>query len=97
MGSRIAEEAPLVATTCSKPPEGRSRWALQLLADEMVLLTDHDSLSDETVRRRLAENELKPWQRRMWCGAWGVGRGAWGVGRGARGVGRGAWGVDRAP
>jgi len=21
----------------------------------------------ETVRRRLAENEMKPWQRDMWC------------------------------
>ena len=33
----------------------------------MVKLTDHDSLSRETVRRRLAENHLKPWQRDMWC------------------------------
>src|SRR5271169_2811813 len=30
-------------------------------------LTDHDSLSRETVRRRLAENHLKPWQKDMWC------------------------------
>jgi hypothetical protein len=29
----------------------------------MVKLTDHDSLSRETVRRRLAENHLKPWQK----------------------------------
>lgn len=61
------EEALLVATTCSKPPTGRCRWTLELLADEMVRLTDHDSLSSETVRRRLAENALKPWQKRMWC------------------------------
>jgi hypothetical protein len=33
----------------------------------MVKLTDHDSLSRETVRRRLAENHLKPWQKDMWC------------------------------
>ena len=33
----------------------------------MVKLTDHDSLSRETVRRRLAENHLKPWQKGMWC------------------------------
>jgi transposase len=61
------DEVLLIATACSDPPAGRNRWTLQLLADEMVRLTDHDSLSDETVRRRLAENELKPWQRRMWC------------------------------
>jgi len=33
----------------------------------MVKLTDHDSLSRETVRRRLAENHLKPWQKDMGC------------------------------
>ena len=27
----------------------------------------HDSLSRETVRRRLAENDLKPWRKDMWC------------------------------
>ena len=61
------EEALLVATACSDPPAGRARWTLQLLADEMVRLTDHETLSDETVRRRLSEMDLKPWQKKMWC------------------------------
>ena len=61
------EEALLIATACSRPPEGRARWTLELLAGEMVSLTEHDSLSRETVRRRLNENDLKPWQRDMWC------------------------------
>jgi transposase len=61
------EEALLVATACTNPPEGRVRWTLELLADEMVRLTDHSDLSRETVRRRLGENELKPWRRDMWC------------------------------
>jgi transposase len=61
------EEALLVATACSRPPEGRARWTIELLADEMVRLTDHDSVSRETVRRRLGENELKPWREKMWC------------------------------
>jgi transposase len=61
------EEALLVATACSKPPAGRVRWTLSLLADEMVRLTRHRSLSADTVRRRLAEKELKPWQEKMWC------------------------------
>jgi transposase len=61
------EEALLVATACSNPPAGRARWTLELLADEMVKLTAHESLSRETVRRRLAENRLKPWLRDMWC------------------------------
>src|SRR5215208_7217654 len=61
------EEALLVATACSSPPAGRARWTLELLAGEMVRLTAHESLSRETVRRRLAENALKPWQEKMWC------------------------------
>jgi len=61
------EEALLVATACSSPPAGRARWTLDLLAGEMVKLTEHAALSRETVRRRLAENELKPWRKDMWC------------------------------
>ncbi len=61
------EEALLVATACSSPPEGRCRWTIELLAEEMVRLTAHEALSRETVRRRLAENELKPWRQKMWC------------------------------
>ncbi len=47
------QEALLVATACSKPPRGRARWTLELLAGEMVKLTKHEELSRETVRRRL--------------------------------------------
>jgi hypothetical protein len=61
------QEALLVAPVCSKPPVGRARWTLDLLAGEMVKLTEHDELSRETIRRRLEENELKPWRRDMWC------------------------------
>jgi len=61
------EEALLVATACSSPPAGRARWTLELLAGAMVKLTAHGSLSRETVRRRLAENDLKPWRKDMWC------------------------------
>jgi transposase len=61
------QEALLVATACSKPPAGRARWTLELLADAMVKLTEHAGLSRETVRRRLAENDLKPWRQDMWC------------------------------
>jgi transposase len=61
------EEALLVATACSNPPAGRARWTLDLLAGELVRLTEHDSISRDTVRRRLAENDLKPWRKDMWC------------------------------
>jgi len=62
-----SDESLLVAVACSEPPAGRARWTLQLLADELVRLTAHDSVSDETIRRRLDELQLKPWQEKMWC------------------------------
>jgi transposase len=61
------EEVLLVATACSKAPAGCARWTLKLLAGRMLELTEHAGLSRETVRRRLHENALKPWQRKMWC------------------------------
>jgi transposase len=63
----VQDEAILCALACSKPPSGRAHWSLQLLANEMVRLTVHSSLSEETVRRRLGEMQLKPWQEKMWC------------------------------
>ena len=61
------EVATLVAIACSDPPEGRACWTLQLLADALVLRSDHERISKETIRRRLSENALKPWLRKMWC------------------------------
>ena len=46
-------EAHITKLACSAPPEGRSRWTLQLLADKVVELELVDSLSHETVRRTL--------------------------------------------
>lgn len=46
-------EAKLVMLACSKPPQGRSRWALQLLADKMVELHFIDYISDVGVMKRL--------------------------------------------
>lgn len=61
------EEALLVAIACSAPPQGSARWTLELLAGELVRRTEHEEVSRETVRRRLAEQQLKPWQKKMWC------------------------------
>ena len=62
-----SDEALLVAVACSRPPSGQARWTLELLANEMVRLTVHETLSGDTVGRRLAEMELKPWREKMWC------------------------------
>lgn len=47
------QEARLIATACSKPPQGRARWTLRLLADTMVELKYVDRISHETVRQTL--------------------------------------------
>jgi transposase len=46
-------EQRLVQLACSDPPQGRCRWTLQLLADEMVILGLAESISTETVRQAL--------------------------------------------
>ena len=48
-----AQEARLVALTCSTPPEGRVRWTLQLLADRLVELEVVDTIGRECVRTTL--------------------------------------------
>ena len=62
-----AEEALLIATACSHPPTGRAHWTLALLASTLVRLTAHTTISRATIGRRLAANDLKPWQEKMWC------------------------------
>jgi hypothetical protein len=46
-------EARLITLACSSPPDGRTRWTMQLLADKLVELAVVDAVSDETVRRAL--------------------------------------------
>ena len=47
------QEAHLVALACSAPPDGRARWSLRLLADELVRLEAIEAVSHEPVRRAL--------------------------------------------
>jgi transposase len=54
------QEARLIATACSTPPEGQARWTLQLLADELVALEVVETISDETVRRTLKKTFSNP-------------------------------------
>ena len=50
-------EAELLKLACSTPPEGRSRWTLQLLADKCVELNIVDHTSDDTVHRVLKKTK----------------------------------------
>lgn len=50
-----SQEARLIALACSGPPEGKRRWTLRLLAEQMVALEIVPDLSHETVRQVLGE------------------------------------------
>jgi transposase len=47
------QEARLLALACGPAPQGRTRWTLRLLADQMVELEVVESISHETVRQVL--------------------------------------------
>jgi hypothetical protein len=42
-------EARICTIACSTPPEGRSRWTMQAIADELVRLEVVDDITDSTV------------------------------------------------
>jgi len=42
-------EARICAIACSDPPEGRSRWTMQLIADELIRLEVVDYITDSTI------------------------------------------------
>jgi transposase len=51
LGSK--EQAFLVALACTRPPEGRLRWTMQMLADRVVELQLVPDITDEAIRRLL--------------------------------------------
>jgi hypothetical protein len=55
-----AGEAQLIATACSRPPEGRCRWTLQLLAEKLVELCVVETISHECVRNTLKKMSCSP-------------------------------------
>ena len=50
--------AKLVVLACSDPPEGRCKWTLKLLADQMVKLGYVDAISDVGVYKHLKKTNL---------------------------------------
>ena len=58
-------EQELVRLACSDPPQGRCRWTLQLLTEELVALGLVRTISTETVRQALKKTTSSPgsWRR----------------------------------
>lgn len=51
-------EARLISIACSKPPDGRAKWTMQMLADELIALKVVDRISGQTVWRTLKKTNL---------------------------------------
>lgn len=58
------QEARLIALACTEPPDGRDRWSLRLLADQVVLTEGIPPVSRELIRRTLKKTSCAP----GWCG-----------------------------
>jgi transposase len=54
----------IVAMVCSKPPEGRARWTVRLIAEEAVKRKLVPKVGRETIRVLLQSHELKPWREK---------------------------------
>lgn len=57
-----ADEAHLIALTCSEPPQGYGRWSLRLISEHLVALeqVQIESVSHETVRQVLKKTNSSP-------------------------------------
>ena len=51
-------EAKITMLACSEPPDGRSKWTLNLLADRLVEMEVVDSISNMSVQRVLKKMKL---------------------------------------
>jgi len=51
-------QAKITMLACSEPPDGRSKWTLNLLADKLVEMEVVDSISNMTVQRVLKKMSL---------------------------------------
>lgn len=58
------QQAFTVALACTKPPEGRLRWTMQLLANRLVELEVIPDISDESIRRLLKKTNSSPGSKR---------------------------------
>lgn len=51
-------EAQICAIACSEPPEGRTRWTMQAIADELIRLEVVNYITDSTVCKVMKKTKL---------------------------------------
>jgi transposase len=60
----LQQQQRIVAVVCSPPPEGRARWTVRLLAEEVVRRKLVPHVGRETIRVLLESHDLKPWREK---------------------------------
>jgi transposase len=54
----------IIAMVCSRPPAGRARWSVRLIAEEAVKRKLTPKVGRETIRLLLESHDLKPWREK---------------------------------
>src|SRR5664280_3021128 len=59
----------IIAVVCSTPPEGRARWTVRLLTEEVIKRKLVPRVGRETIWVLLQSHDLKPWrEKNVVCG-----------------------------
>ena len=59
------QQQRVVALACTDPPEGRTRWTLELLCERAVKRGFVTSVSKSEVALWLKEHDTKPWRKKL--------------------------------
>ena len=59
-----SQKQRVIAMVCGPAPEGRARWTIQLIAEEVVKRKLVPRVGRETVRSLLNHHDLKPWREK---------------------------------
>jgi hypothetical protein len=59
-----AQTAALIAMVCGPAPEGQTRWTIALITQEAKRRAIVRTISRETVRRVLQDQDIKPWREK---------------------------------
>jgi len=56
------QQQRIIAVVCSPPPEGRARWTVRLLTEEVIKRKLVPRVGRESIRILLESHDLKPWR-----------------------------------
>jgi putative transposase len=59
-----SQKQRIIAMVCSSPPEGRARWTVRLVAEEVVKRKLVPPVGREAIRILLLHHDLKPWREK---------------------------------